>query len=197
MNLIGVASQAQHGKDTLANYLGQVLNKTMGRAHWKRDAFANNVKRIYCETFNKDMDFVEKWKVIPEPPPGMDMTVRKSLQFIGDGFRQIQGDIWIDLMFRKDEPKIISDIRYINELKSVKVRGGYTILVARADKLNDDPNGSEAQIRPLVTYALGLNDVRPEGMDFVDAVILNNGSVEELYAQADNLVPVLLNYFEL
>lgn len=197
MNLIGVASQAQHGKDTFANYLGQVLNKTIGREFWRRTAFANNVKRIYCETFNKDMDFVEKWKVIPEIPPGMDMTVRKSLQFIGDGFRQIQGDIWIDLMFRKDEPQIISDIRYINELKAVKNRGGFTVLVARKDKLNDDPNGSEAQIRPLLTYALDLNPERPEAMDFVDAIVLNNGSVEELYAQVDNLIPVLLNYFRL
>jgi hypothetical protein len=197
MNLIGVASQAQHGKDTLANYLAQILNKKLGTNFWRRDAFANNVKRIYCETFNKDMDFVEKWKVIPEVPPGMDMTVRRALQFIGDGFRQIQGDIWIDLMFRKDDPKIISDIRYINELKAIKNRGGFTILVARQDKLNDDPNGSEAQIRPLITYALGMSDERPEAMDFVDAVVLNNGTVEEFYSSTENLVPELLNYFRL
>jgi ribosomal protein S8 len=202
MHLIGVASQAQHGKDTLANHLAQVLNKTMGREFWKRDAFANNVKRIYCETFNKDMDFVEKWKVIPEVPPGMDMTVRRALQFIGDGFRQIQGNIWIELMYRNDSPKIISDIRYINELKSIKDRGGFTILMVRPDKINNDPNGSEAQIKPLLEFALGRGEWagtrnQPEGMQYVDAIIINNGTVEELFAQADNLVPQLLNYFEL
>jgi hypothetical protein len=199
MRLIGVASQAQHGKDTLANYLAQVLNKSVSnKIVWKRDAFANNVKRIFCDTFNKDMVFVEKWKVIPEVPPGMNMTVRRALQFIGDGFRQIQSDIWIDLMFRKDdEPKVISDIRYINELKAIKDRGGFTILIARADKLNDDPNESEAQIRPLVAYALSMNSERPEAMGFVDAVVLNNGTVEELYAKADNLVPQILNHFRI
>jgi hypothetical protein len=88
MFVIGVAGQAQMGKDTLADRLCEKLNAAGGAGvnddhpaehlHWTRGAFAANVKKVFCDTFDVDMDFVEKWKVIPEPPPGFDMTVQAS-----------------------------------------------------------------------------------------------------------------------
>lgn len=90
--VIGVASQAQHGKDTLADRLCERLN-SQSQSNWQRRAFAANVKRVFCETFGVDSAFVEKWKVRSDVPPGFDMPVRQALQFIGDGFRQIMGSI--------------------------------------------------------------------------------------------------------
>lgn len=238
--VIGVASQAQHGKDTLADRLCDRLNSeynyqvdlvcesmlgTNPTAEdqadvpnynlWQRAAFAANVKKVFCDTFGVDMAFVEEWKVKPEAPPGFDMPVRQALQFIGDGFRKIRGTIWLDLAFRdKTNPKIISDVRYINEFTRVKAEGGLNILIGRPDKLNDDPNGSEAQIRPYVDWALrafhpsqkfiDLRDVDyatlakkldpetlpPEGMNLLDVFIRNDGTIEELQDTVDTkLVP--------
>ena len=178
MFVVGVAGQMQAGKDTLADRLCHQLNakhnvkvdeeleNMLGTERdyresqgwepdydpWKRSAFASNVKRVYCETFNVDAAFVEQWKTKAENPPGFDMPVRQALQFIGDGFRNIRGSIWLDLAFRDDVPKIISDVRYVNEFTRVKTEGGLNILIGRPDKLNDDPNGSEAQIRPYIDW---------------------------------------------
>ena len=77
---VGVGGQMQNGKDTIADYLHDVFS-------WERNAFAAGVKKVFCDTFGVDEAFIEKWKVIPEPPTGFLKTVRQSLQFIGDGFR--------------------------------------------------------------------------------------------------------------
>lgn len=198
MFIIGVAGQKQNGKDTLADYLRAKLNDRMGEEFWTRSAFAKAVKEIFCSTFNKDPYFVEKWKVREDAPPDLDKTVRQALQFIGDGFRQIKGSIWIDIMFRdKKTPRIVSDCRYVNELRAVKQHGGFVILVVRPDMINDDPNGSEAQMRPFAQYALDLSDERPEGWELVDMVVINNGDMQDLYKHIDDAVlPAVEAFFQ-
>lgn len=150
MKVIGLAAQAQMGKDTTADRIHSQLSDW----GFVRSAFALKVKETFCDTFGVTMEFVEKWKVVNEPPPGFSMTVRKALQFIGDGFRQIQPNIWLDLAFRDRKDKILSDVRYVNEFVRVKEEGGLNILIGRPDRLNDDSNGSEAQIRPFVEWCL-------------------------------------------
>lgn len=212
MEIVGIGGQAQNGKDTLADYLQSQLNRGPGITYWKRTAFAKAVKDIYCKTFDKDYAFVEKWKVIDECPPGMDMTVRKALQFIGDGFRKIKASIWIDLMFRDSDAKIVSDARYINELEAIKLHGGFNIVVARPDKLNNDPNGSEAQIRPLAEWAIRNKNMQhypvsewidfddlqtPAEARFVDMILVNEGSLEDLYRQVNHIIiPNIHKYFK-
>lgn len=219
MDVIGVAGQAQNGKDTFADYLAATMNTEIGHAYWHRSAFARNVKRIYCETFDKDYEFIEQYKMDPNPPPGMDMCVRKALQFIGDGFRTIKGSIWVDLMFRHmEQPTIISDVRYPNELKAVKEHQGINILVVRPERLNDDPNGSEAHMRPLADWALAnwpkpgtftnlsfvpvQPYIRNEGiivdydgplysLKYVDFMILNDGDVESFHKNIDTMIPII------
>lgn len=234
MFVIGVAGQAQMGKDTLADRLQEMLNgwdkctleeraaeKDMPET-WQRRAFAYAVKKVFADTFDVTFEFIEKWKVIPEPPPGFDMTVRQALQFIGDGFRKIRSTIWLDLAFRdKSRPTIISDVRYINEFLRVKKEGGLNFLVGRPDKLNDDPNGSEAQIRPFIEFALnhfqkkpfvlvaeelhrlatleamggGVQAAPPEHMDAFDVFVRNDGTKEEFLAAIDGLaVPYIQQY---
>ena len=218
--VIGVAAQAQMGKDTLADRLQEKLNKKLGQEVWTRTAFAGNVKRVFEETFGVDRDFTEEWKVkLGENPPGFDMPVRNALQFIGDGFRGIRSTIWLDLCFRDDVPKIISDVRYVNEFVRVKNEGGLNILIGRPDKINDDPNGSEAQIKPYVEYALehfkdhltGANkrffDLTrgfarrmdrpgpPKDMEMFDVFIRNDGTKEEFYEIIDTqLVDFVTNF---
>lgn len=199
--------QAQMGKDTLADYLATKLNELPVEPlaylpaetgpEWKRVSLAGSVKKIYCDAFGVDLDFIEKWKTVPENPPGLELPVRAGLQFIGDGFRKIKGSIWIDKLFQNitTPGAICSDGRYINELVASKAHGGFNILVVRPDKLSNDPNGSEAQIKPLLDWALNTTLEKPEAMQYIDAIIMNNGTKEELYKQVDALIPTILEYF--
>jgi hypothetical protein len=133
----------------------------------------------------------------------MKMPVRQALQFIGDGFRQIVPDIWIDIALRSDRNMILSDSRYINEAKAVKQRDGKVFLMYRPGFLNDDPNPSEAQIKPLVEFCKNnlqegpLPEFRilqekylniPEGMQYFDYFLVNDGTIQDLYSKIDNFV---------
>jgi hypothetical protein len=184
MKLIAVYGQLANGKDILCDDLAVELNQKSGEK-WERGAFANAVKNTFCSAFDVDRDFIEKWKRIDSPPPGFLLPIRKGLQNIGDGFRQIVPDIWIKIALREaiNNNMIISDGRYINEAKSVKENGGINVLIYRDGFLNDDPNPSEAQLRPLILYAqdylsdgvININNLRnyPEGMQYFDVFIRN------------------------
>lgn len=212
---IAIAGQLQFGKDTTADYLHTKLNERLGKDFWRRSAFAYNVKRIFNETFGKDNDYIEKWKVQKGVvPPDLDMEVRTALQYIGDGFRKIKSSIWIDLVFRDKSPQILSDCRYLNELKAIDEHNGFSVLLVNPARLNSDPNGSEAEIRPLVVWAIEnrwnaenhLRHVRlipeefnaPAAMKHVNYVLFNDGSKEELYSKiSDKLVPDIEEHFSL
>lgn len=215
MKVICCSGQKQNGKDTLADYLMPILAEKLpthfdGEADsWERGAFAYAVKKVFCDTFDVDDAFIEKWKVTDEIPEGFDKDVRKSLQFIGDGFREIQSNIWIDLAFRNRRNSVVmSDGRYPNELRVVKKHCGVNILIYRPGWLNDDPNGSEALIRPVVEWFLengkeGYNwandaskDDVPELVGKVDLFIMNDGTIEDLHHKVDEIVvPYIVNYY--
>lgn len=217
MKVIGIGGQLGSGKDTLADYLAKKLN---GRKHerklewdltpeWQRIGFAHAVKKVFMESFDVSWDFIEEWKRKPETPPGFDKNIRQSLQFIGDGFRQIKSNIWIEMAFRQDIPKVISDVRYLNEAVAIRAHGGLTVLVWREGFENNDPNPSEAQIKPTVDWFVKSRlegDVRVNGMpgeqivaeytgqqsicnpSLFDFFIRNEGSLDQLYQKVDLLL---------
>lgn len=197
MLVIGVGGQAQNGKDSTSDYLAKVLTD----CSWQRSAFARQVKRVYADAFGVTLDWIEEWKVKDECPPGFDMPVRKGLQFIGEGFRKIRPTIWIDLAMRGDEPRIISDCRYLNEFRRVKDEGGLTVLVAHPGRVNDDPCPSESELRPLAVWCLenmsesGPIDfdsrTMPAGLALVDYFVRNDEQMHDLY---DNLDAYLIPY---
>lgn len=210
MKVVAVAAQLNTGKDVFSDYLAQKLNASTSDK-WFRSAFADAVKNTFCDAFGVDRDFIEKWKRNPEPPPGMMMPIRQALQFIGDGFRKIKGEIWIEIALRGDKNLIISDSRYINEGRAVKQHGGKMFIMYRPGFLNDDPNPSESQIRPLVEFCknnlqegpipsfvvlqekYGAN--LPQGMEYFDYFLVNDGSIQDLYKKVDEQVlPYLDGY---
>lgn len=211
---IGVAGQMQAGKDTLADYLYLKINENKWK--WRRNSIAFGVKKAFCDYFNVDLDFIEKWKVIPEPPPGFEMPVRQSLQFIGDGFRKIKPDVWLKPIFENEiDNQIISDVRYINEFVRFKQAGGINILIYRPDKLNDDPNESESQIRVYLDWCMenlcisndkfiDLNKVNwssfdgaPYRISDLDLFVCNSGTKEDFYKLIDEyVVDFCANYYK-
>lgn len=190
---IGIGGMMQNGKDSIANYLKGKLDNDPDFPHiWERAAFATNVKRVFADTFNVSFDFIEEWKVKPECPPGFDMPVRQSLQFIGDGFRKIKSTIWIDLTFRDKLDKIISDVRYLNEAERVFGEEGFNILIAHPDRINDDPNGSEAQIRPYAVWCLeNLPGACSSPRDYMTGLMIDD---EKAYEKLRAKLPALEHF---
>ncbi len=215
--IIAFAAQMRNGKDTAADYLATRLNSKIpltrqpiapsrddfkhnfkySKQRWERQAFANAVKSVFEDAFGEDRAFTEEWKSKSVSPDGYDMAIRPALQFIGSGFRTIKSDIWIEVALRHQAPLIISDARYLNELQAVYERGGVNILLWRPGFENDDPNDSEAEIKPLVDWAketqtdgLVQHDIKgmPHGMQYVHIFLKSGGSIEDLYDQVDKYI---------
>jgi hypothetical protein len=180
------------GKNVTGEYI-------CGKTNFAPASFARPVKEIYCRAFGVDMDFVEKWKVRDEIPPGFKKTVRQSLQFIGDGFREINSNVWVDYAFRNNpERSCYMDGRYLNELSRVRAEGGVNILIWRPKHENNDSNQSEAQIRPLVDWyaerrieghvEMMDKSSAPSGCEFVDFFLVNDDDIPSLHRKIDRLV---------
>lgn len=190
--IIGVAGQLKNGKDEIGDYLVQKYSL-------KKDAFARGVKNIFCKSFNVDLEFLENWKLKDEMPPGFSMTVRKSLQFIGEGFRKINKKVWIDDLFKRSiNDVVITGVRYENEMSSIQVRNGQNILIYRPGFMNYDENSSESEIRVFVEYFIKLGKegkVSEKGkFGLIDFFIINDSDLSSLYSKIDNLVvPYLKN----
>ena len=145
MNIL-FCGQAESGKDESANHLFKFADSTK----WKRKAFASEVKRIFCENFNVNMEFVEKWKRVKVAPPGFDMPVRDCLILIGDGWRKINKDVWVNRCLDNEKLNlIISDGRYISESTRVR-KNGISILLWNPSKENNIDSPSENELLPFV-----------------------------------------------
>ncbi len=199
MNTICFGGQLASGKDTAADFLANA-NELPERIF--RDAFAIEVKKIFCNAFGVDMDFIEKWKRNSEPPPGFLKNVRTCLIDIGDGFRTMKPNVWIRKKFdqakaAKTKLLAISDGRYINELtaardESVASGGrGYNCLLWRPGWENDVPSPSEQELVAITrTLIRGFNLSRqpfggPVKHDLVDYLLINSGTDESLKEQVE------------
>jgi hypothetical protein len=188
-----VAGQMRSGKNVVGDHI-------CARAGFKPASFARPVKDIFCRSFGADLEFVETWKVKDQPPPGFKKSVRQALQFIGDGFREISPNVWVEYAFANSPLKsCFTDGRYVNELATVRNAGGLNILLWRPSHENNDANESEAQIRRVVDWFVsqGVRDSKvhcsdrgnaPQGCDFVDFFIVNDGTLFDLYAKIDRIV---------
>lgn len=199
---IGWGGQLYNGKDEAANYLAVRLNELSHEANWTRNAFANKVKETFEKAFGKDRAWVEKWKRIEIPPPGFKKNVRQCLIAIGDGFRQMYPNIWIDKAFENQTTnQIISDCRYVNETNYIRENGGITILLWRDGYLNNLDNASEQEYMPFIkkcldtqTWQTGETRWKPlEGrinnpdIPF-DMFIRNEGTLEDLRRKIDEII---------
>lgn len=198
------AGQMESGKDTSADLLAAAVNAAAPasraakggdgprgrggyatRRLWTRTAFALKVKQIFCDTFGVDLEFVEKWKRIKEPPPGFLLPVRDILIDIGNGFRAYCPTVWIDYVLRLPGDLIVSDGRYLNELRAVRAAGGVVALCWRPGKENELPSPSEQELRPLLRALIAsgrrgrIRKCDP-GSDLADYFLVNDGGVADL-----------------
>lgn len=174
------------GKDTVGAML-------MRQHNLPRRAFAQAVKQVVTDCFGFSADDIEKWKTEATNAPGLLVSMRETLQRVGDGFREIRPSVWIDMALSSpDTSGVFCDVRYLNEARALKQRNATLVLVGRSSALNDDANPSEASLRPLIAWFLAhtrdhlvfianVPDAPPEAKAF-DWFVRNDESLHDLEA---------------
>jgi hypothetical protein len=113
---------------------------------------------------------------------GKPVTPRWVLQHFGTEVMrgQMYDGIWLDsCMGRyKGQNTVISDTRFINEIKTIKAHGGIIICVARGDL----PSKKSMQEK-------GAHQSEWDWLEYdYDVTINNNGTLQELHEKVDDLI---------
>jgi hypothetical protein len=201
--IIGICGFIGAGKDTAADYL-------VNFHEYRRESFANTLKDAVSAVFGWDRTMLEgrtkearAWREEVDTwwAERLDMphlTPRWILQYWGtevcrQGFHD---DMWIASLENKlrktQDSVVISDCRFPNEIKAIKAQGGKIIWVQRGItphwySIAEQANRGDNKAREW----LGLNGIHASeyswaGTEF-DAIIDNNGTIDNLYKQLKNL----------
>jgi len=207
--IIGICGFIGSGKDTVADYLTNFHE-------FRRESFANSLKDAVAQVFGWDRTMLEgRTKQAREWREQLDvwwsdrlkmpeLTPRWVLQHWGTevcrhGFHD---DIWIASLENKlrhsQDDVVISDCRFPNEIAAIKRAGGQVVRVVRGPEpewydaalaFNRGENGnmrwatSKSQLNKLKIHA---SETAWVGTKF-DAVLDNNGSLDDLYLQIQQL----------
>ena len=205
--IIGVCGFIGSGKDTIADYLTNFHG-------FRRESFANSLKDAVAHVFGWDRTMLEGrttqarvWREQVDPwwAERLNMpnlTPRWVLQYWGtevcrQGFHD---DMWIASLENKlrnsTDDIVISDCRFPNEIKSIKDSGGIVIRVIRGPEpewysIAKNANKGAPIARELLNdFGVHASETAWVGTKF-DAVLDNNGTIDELFQQIKNLVSSL------
>jgi len=203
--IIGVCGFIGSGKDTVADYLQNFHE-------FRRDSFASTLKDAVSAVFGWDRELLEgrtkearEWREQVDPwwAERLNMptlTPRWILQYWGTEVcrKGFNDDIWIASLenkVRKSKDSIvISDCRFPNEIKAIKQQGGQVFWVQRGPlpewydlALQENLHGSEEAKWELIRRKVHVSETAWVGTEF-DAIIDNNGTIQDLYDQVKSLV---------
>ena len=184
--LIGIVGLIGSGKDTVAERL-------VAQHSYRRDSFAKSLKDAVSSMFNWDRELLEgktdasrEWREQPDEfwseRFGKPVTPRWVLQYFGTEVMRgnMYDGIWVDscLGRYKGENTVISDTRFVNEIKEIRAKNGKFILVKRGEL----PTQKEMQ-----EQGAHKSEWDWIGSEF-DYIIDNDGTLEDLYKKVDDLI---------
>lgn len=202
--IIGISGFIGCGKDTTADYLVNVHQ-------FRRESFAGTLKDATASVFGWDRALLEgrtresrEWREeidewwaqrldIPH------LTPRWILQQWGTEVcrKGFHNDIWVASLenkLRKTRDDVaISDCRFPNEMKAIRRVGGRVVWVQRGpipdwfDTAIQANKGDVAAQREIEQRGIHASESGWAGFDF-DRILDNNGNLEHLYQQINNLV---------
>ena len=202
--IIGICGFIGSGKDTVADYLQNFHE-------FRRESFASTLKDAVAAVFGWNRTMLEgrtkearEWREQVDPwwAERLDMptlTPRWILQYWGTEVcrKGFHDDIWIASLENKlrlsKDSVVISDCRFPNEIQSIRNAGGKIIMVQRGElpdwyftAINANL-GSNVAINELKMQKIHASETAWVGTKF-DAIIDNNGTIDDLYKQVQQLV---------
>jgi len=201
--IIGICGFIGSGKDTAADYLVNFHG-------YRRESFAASLKDAVAHVFGWDRTMLEgrtaesrAWREQPDEwwsnRLDRDITPRYILQYWGtEVIRQgFHDDMWIASLENKIRTSrdniVITDCRFPNEISGLKQQCGKIIWIQRGitphwyDIAAQANRGSKNAIKWLAENNIHSSETSWAGTDF-DAIIDNDGSIDNLYLQLKNLV---------
>ena len=195
--IVGVIGWIGTGKDTVADFL-------VNNFDYKRESFAGTLKDAVAAVFGWSRELVEggtkearEWRETPDEwwserlgMPGF--TPRLALQLWGTEVcrNHFHNDIWIASLENKlrhtSQDIVISDVRFPNEVKTIKDSGGTLIWVKRGPLPDwyaygkDAASGIKSGLKEMESRGIHASEWAWLNTKF-DFVISNNGTLEELY----------------
>ena len=206
--IIGICGFIGSGKDTIADYL-------VNLHHFRRESFANSLKDAVSHVFGWDRTLLEgrtkhsrEWREKRDDwwsqRLEMEITPRFILQQWGTEVcrKAFHDDIWIASLENKlrnsRDDVVITDCRFPNEIKAIRAAGGRVIRVVRgpepdwydaAVSVNRGPDGNSTwslSKKKLEKLQIHASETSWVGTNF-DAVLDNNGTLDDLYNQVKRL----------
>lgn len=187
-NLIGLSGYIGSGKDTVAGII-QNLTYPYGThpytfTLWQNKKFAAKLKQIASLLTGIPASDFENQDVKNRylSADWNNMQVRLFLQKLGtDCVREnLHINTWVNALFAdydENSKWILTDMRFPNEVDSVKSRGGITI---RINRISPDVAYTTLEKRHISETAID---------DFAfDHVIENNGSLDDLHHQVEQIL---------
>ena len=145
--IIGISGKSGSGKDYVSNILQSILLNECGE-YYTIDKFARKIKEALSVLFEINIKHFEE-QSFKSKKIYKDFTCRDLMILLGNHFGRasIDKDFWIDLLFNSNKGNniIISDVRFKNEFKAIKNRGGLIIRV-ESDEYNNIDNISEKDL---------------------------------------------------
>jgi len=167
--------------------------------YYKNGKEETKMNNVQCDKERYELEYRTNWQTAYKVHP----TYRELLQYIGTDLlrNQLHEDVWVNALMSKYKPNvcsgvthcalagkpeiscnqcpeypnwIITDVRFPNEAKAVKYRGGIVIKINRYNSNQQLFNQHESEIA-LDNYEF-------------DYVIDNNGTIEELIGQVKNIL---------
>lgn len=148
--------------------------------------------RVFHVDENQALNHCEKWKGFIEDHreiqdrPGMTaVTVRRILQWWGTEYRRMQNpDYWTKAWEKKIHNHalegghvFIDDVRFINELNTIKGQGGLIIKIERPGFNGANSHASETSL---------------DGYGDWDGVILNDGTLAQFFSKVEEVTASLM-----
>jgi hypothetical protein len=187
--LIAFLGKKGSGKDTAADF----MIKNHGFIKY---VFADPLKKGLKCFFNLTDQQLYDEKLKEEIDPRWGVSPRKLMQTIGtDIFQYLIHEIlpelkgehrnhWVTLFkewyldLKKKDPNlkiVIADARFLNEVKTINELGGIVCKIIRPSRGNNDQHLSENEINQI-----------PDQL--IDNVIINDGSLDDIYLKVSNLI---------
>ena len=182
MIIIGISGKKGSGKDTFALLLEDLFREQEIEVITK--AFADKLKQC-CAIISGQFEWILYNQNIKDKKAGLlNMTNRELMQKFGDLTRQLDPDIWIKLTLESEykiapDVLIITDVRFKNEAKAIKDKGGILIRM-ESDRSKEDTHKSETDLDYYNNFDLVINN--------------NIGvSIKELQAKAKDTITYIKN----